>query len=73
MLSDQLANTVRTCVAAPGAKKDQPYQINAILQSPQLIDAGKHDRCVQHTEKCACDLLRLIFRKRKNIDGHHKN
>ena len=57
MLADQLADTVGTGIAAPGSEKYKPYEIDTLIQNPQLINAGEHDCHINHTEKCTGHLI----------------
>ena len=70
MLSDEDAHTVSAGIAAPGAEENQPYQKGSALKTPGEINIGKHHGDIDHAEEGRHDLVRMVFRICKYIDGH---
>ena len=62
MFSKEHSHAVCTGITAPGAQKDQPYQISSAFQRTCLINTGQHNCHIEHAEKCSNDLVCMKFR-----------
>ncbi len=70
MFSNQNSCQISKGIANPGTDEDHPYQINAILEFPCLINKRKHHWRIGKAEKSSHHLGCFILGKSKHIDEH---
>ena len=73
VLANEHSHTIRTGIASPGAKENQPDNKFTIRKIPCQKNKRQHYCHINHTEKRRHYLMCIIFRICKHINKHDQN